>query len=328
MSKVSKISKYMFVFLLSVFLITGCNIEKTVDDQSVVNPTKTSTSVKPVETPVVTPTLFSTETSMDVHHPLTDILVHYLNVGQGDAIFVELPNDETLLIDAGTSGVADDIVSYIQTQGYDRLTYVVATHPHADHIGGMVKVIESFSIEQFIMPNKSHTSKTFENMLDTLAEYQVFTVEAKKGLVLIDKDKLCVDLLGPVSVDGSLNNASAIVRISYDQVLFLFMADAEQEAIGHIPCMDVDVLKVGHHGSDTSSPMWFLKKVRPSYAIIMVGLNNPYGHPADSVINDLKAIGTHIYRTDEHGTVLAVSNGKMVFVERLADHVISNVGGE
>lgn len=238
------------------------------------------------------------------------IKVHFINVGQADSIFIELPNDQTMLIDAGTSSSGAVVAKYVSSRT-SKLTYAVASHPHADHIGGMAKVINSIPIERFIMPRKQHTTATFEGMLDALIANDIKVTEAKTGVSILDTRDLDIDILGPhSSVSGSnLNNYSAIIRIRYKSADFLFVGDAESSALSGLSEMNMDVLKVGHHGSDTSSPLSFLKKVDPEYSVISVG-NNSYGHPARSSLANLNTVGSKVYRTDISGTLIITSDGK------------------
>ena len=175
------------------------------------------------------------------------IKVHFINVGQADSIFIELPNDQTMLIDAGTSSSGATVAKYVSSRT-SKLTYAVATHPHADHIGGMARVINSIPIERFIMPRKQHTTATFEGMLDALISNDIKVTEAKAGVSLLDTKDLDIDILGPRSTasGSNLNNYSAIIRIRYKSADFLFVGDAESSALSGLAEMNMDVLKVGH----------------------------------------------------------------------------------
>jgi len=242
--------------------------------------------------------------------------ITYLDVGQGDCTFIKLPNGETMLIDAGNQRDGQRIIQYIQSQDAAALDYVISTHPHADHIGGMAEVIRAFDVKNVYMPKQSHTSETFENLLDTIAEKDLTIQTAKAGKVLFDEGSLKAEFLAPVG-EGyyNLNNYSAVLKLAYNDKYFLFMGDAEQEVENELlesgQDLSADVLKVGHHGSDTSSGKGFLEAVRPSFAVISVGTGNSYGHPDAVTLSALQELGADIWRTDEKGTVVIIATVKI-----------------
>ena len=246
-----------------------------------------------------------------------ELVAHFIDVGQGDASFIELPNGETMLIDAGTSSFGDDIVEYIEDLGYSDIDYVVATHPHADHIGGMAEVIESFDIGSVYMPRAVSTSKTYENLLDTIDEKGLSIHTGKAGVEILDADDLTIEIFAPVlDTYSNLNNYSIVLKITYGDTSFLYTGDAEEESLEEITGdIKADVLKVGHHGSDTSTTSEFLELVKPKYAVISVGEGNSYGHPASSTIQLLEEYTSNIYRTDLNGTVVISSDGVNISVE-------------
>ena len=241
--------------------------------------------------------------------------VHYIDVGQGDSTFIQLPNGESVLIDAGEQAFSDTVCSYIRAQGEDTIDYLIGTHPHSDHIGGMEAVIEEFSVGTLYLPNKSHTTKVFHNMVRAAKEKSVPTVQAKAGALMQKTDDLELTFLSPVSETyEEINDYSAVVSLIYKESAFLFMADATytvekqlEKTISHY-----DVLKVGHHGSNTSSTANFLKQVTPEYAIISCGANNDYGHPHTQVLNRLERFNSIIYRTDLAGHIIATADGKQI----------------
>ena len=241
--------------------------------------------------------------------------VHFIDVGQGDSILIELPNGQNMLIDAGENDMGETVCQYTEAQDISELDYVVGTHPHSDHIDGLDTVINRFQIGAVYLPDKSHTSKTFQDLVTAVKNKQLTAVKAAAGVKIVDEGDLEVSFLSPVSESyAELNDYSAVVSLKYKNVSFLFTGDAEYtvenellSVMGHY-----DVLKVGHHGSNTSSTANFLKKVSPNYAVISVGKDNSYGHPAEQVLNRLERFHATIYRTDLNGTVIAVSDGENI----------------
>lgn len=266
--------------------------------------------------------LFSscTASTTEVQQPSAGALqIAYLDVGQGDSSFIHLPDGESILIDAGNQENGQEIVQYIQSTGEDTLDYVIATHPHADHIGGMAEVIQAFEVENVYMPEVSHTSQTYGNLLDTMEAEGLTTLTAKAGEVLFDDGTLRAEFLAPISDSYSgLNNYSAVLKLSYGDKAFLFMGDAEEEVEREIlengADISADVLKVGHHGSDTSSTREFIEAVEPSHAVVSVGEGNSYGHPSSATLETLSDIGADIWRTDEKGTIVVTCDGEDIAV--------------
>ena len=241
-----------------------------------------------------------------------ELRVSFIDVGQGDSEFIELPNGETLLIDAGTNETGADVVNYIESLGYSSIDYVVGTHPHEDHIGGLDDVIRTFDVESVYMPKVTADTKTFEDVLDAVDEKGLTINTAKAGVTLVDGDGLSVKMLAPVLDEyDNTNDYSAVIKVVYGDTSFLFTGDAEQYAEDLITGdVDSDVLKVGHHGSSTSTGEAFLERVSPSYAVISCGLGNSYGHPHTETIEKLG--GIPVFRTDEMGTIVATSEGSEI----------------
>ena len=245
------------------------------------------------------------------------LAVHFLDVGQGDAIFVQMPDGQTMLIDAGDDDGAA-ILDYIKSLKCDKITYVVATHPHLDHIGGMADVLEGISVEKFYMPKISSSTRAFERMLTAVKEEGCGIITAKAGVTILDTAALKITIIAPVkNYYKDVNNYSAVIKLTYKNNTFLFTGDAgalsESQIISDI---DADVLKVGHHGSSDSSSDDFLLKVSPEYAVISCGKGNSYGHPHAETLQKLKKSGAKIYRTDLSGTIVMTSNGKTINVNR------------
>ena len=243
------------------------------------------------------------------------IVVNYLDVGQGDSEFVQRPDGKCMLIDASTSDCSDTIIDFISKLGYSKIDYLVATHPHADHIGGMKAVVEHFDIGEIYMPKASTNTKTYENLLLAIADKGLSIHTAKAGTVAFDADDLSAEFLAPVKASyDNLNNYSAVLRLQYGNNVFLFMGDAEDTAESDIlknstkKKLNADVLKVGHHGSKTASGFEFVSAVSPKVAVIEVGKDNSYNHPHDKAMNNLSEIGAKILRTDINGNVAVVSD--------------------
>lgn len=274
-----------------------------------------------VPTTEVTTVTSATETIVTVPAPepseYQELKVHFLDVGQGDSCFIELPNKETMLIDAGESEYGDSIVTYIYGQSYDTLDYVVATHPHADHIGGMADVLNTFNIRNFYATAFTTTTQTYERMLDAVENSGAAVHEVMAGSVILDEPELLVEVVAPKTLSDDSNNSSVVIKLTYGENKFLFTGDAEKSEEDDIwTNIKCDVLKVGHHGSATSSSANFLKKVDPTYAVISCGMGNKYGHPTDEVLERLNSRNIEVFRTDLQGTIVFTSDGKNISVDK------------
>lgn len=246
----------------------------------------------------------------------SDVSVHFLDIGQGDSIFVELPNGECMLIDAGVANKGEFIESYISESGYNKIDYLVATHPHADHIGSMAYIVSNMDIGQVYMPNVSTTTKTYEKLLEAIQQKGLKIKSAKAGMNIVEESDLRVDILAPVKIDeDELNNCSIIIKITYGYDSYLFIGDAEKEELDTVSSdMSADVLKVGHHGSRTSTTEKFLEQVNPKYAVISCGEDNDYGHPHKETIDLLEMLDVEYYRTDIQGTITITSDGSRNYI--------------
>lgn len=249
--------------------------------------------------------------------PSGKLTVSYIDVGQGDSIFIQTPSGKTMLIDAGVPEMGSRVVDYIRSRGVNKIDILVGTHPHADHIGGIPAVIENFQIGKFYMPKVITTTNTFEDVLKAAKAKGLSINVAKAGVVLDLGNEVKAQMLAPNSSHyDDLNNYSAVIKITYKNTAFLFTGDAEKESEEEMLSrgydLKADVLKVGHHGSSSATTWAFLKAVSPKYAVISVGKGNDYGHPHKETMEKLKSLGITVYRTDECGTVVAVSDGRTI----------------
>ena len=244
-----------------------------------------------------------------------NIVVHFLDVGQGDSEFIELPGGKCMLIDAGTPEYSQTVIESINSYGYSSIDYLVATHPHADHIGGMSDVVERFDIGEIYMPKVFASTKAFENLLNAISDKDLKISTAKAGVEVYSDSFLKMEFLAPVGNSyDDLNNSSAVLKISCGSNSFLFTGDAEElsekEMLkNNYTSLDADVLKVGHHGSDSSSTYDFLNAVSPKYAAISCGVDNSYGHPHKETLESLDKAGVETYRTDKQGTITITCDG-------------------
>ena len=252
--------------------------------------------------------------------------VHFIDVGQADSTFIELGNGQTMLIDAGLGG--DDVVKYIKDLQYSDIDFVVATHPHDDHIGGMATVLDSFDIGKMYMPRQEHTISAFTNMLDVIENKNIELHEAKAGVNITTSGIIKIDILAPFAESYSnLNNCSAVVKLTYGETVMLFTGDAEQVIETQLlnSDIDADVLKVGHHGAGSSSAPSFIRAVSPEIAVISCGKDNSYGHPDYETLAILNEVGADIYRTDEQGTIqVTADQNKKITVDKKASTVKEN----
>ena len=246
-----------------------------------------------------------------------NLTVHFIDVGQAASTLILLPNGENMLIDGGEERHANSIIDYMKSHDVTSIDYLIATHPHDDHIGGLPSIIDEFDIHNIYMPLVTHTTVSFENFVTSFQNKGLLANEAKDGVNILSIPDLNVDIISPTRFDDkNLNNHSVVIKLTFGSTSFLFMADAEAEAESLITAnVSADVLKVGHHGSDTSTTDEFLRRVSPSYAVITAG-NNTYGHPSDEVLARLYIEEIEVYRTDKVGTITFTSDGEYIIIDK------------
>lgn len=244
----------------------------------------------------------------------SNLTVSFIDVGQADSILIRNGN-YNMLIDAGNNEDGEKLVNYFKSLKIEEFLYVVATHPHEDHIGGMDDIINNFKIDNYYMPNKLSTTKTFMDVLDALLNKNLkYTVPNKGDVLKLGDANINVIYSGDETND--INDSSIVLKITHGKNSFLLTGDATYNVEKQILNDDIksDVLKVAHHGSNYSSKEDFLNSVDAKYAVISVGRNNIYNHPSNSTLEKLNKRNMIVYRTDENGTITFTSNGENLSV--------------
>lgn len=243
--------------------------------------------------------------------------VHFIDVGQADCILIQT-GAEAMLVDAGKNEDGGLVTEYLRSCGVERLRYVIGTHPHEDHIGGMDEILKNFETDTLILPPKVHTTQTYMDVLRAAEECGLEITQAVRGDTFL-LGNAAFTILSPqegADYGEELNNWSVGIRLTYGENSFVMTGDAEAEAeaeiVGSGLPLRADVLKAGHHGSRTSNSDSFVEAVAPSYAVISCGKGNSYGHPDLETLETFARMGTAVFRTDEQGTIVASSDGKQI----------------
>ncbi|WP_455798896.1 ComEC/Rec2 family competence protein, partial [Clostridium butyricum] len=240
--------------------------------------------------------------------------VHYINVDQGDAILIQV-NNKNLLIDSGPKSHKKQLVKFLNDLNISKLDYVIATHPHEDHIGNMNTVLNSYKVQSFYAPKVYSYTKSFEQMIDSLKSNNLKINPIKRGCNTINLGfQTNVEVFSPINdTYDNENNYSPVIKISFGNNSFLFTGDAEKEIEDKLILLNddlkADILKVSHHGSSSSTSDSFLNRVSPKYAVISVGKNNIYDHPNDTIISKLNTYNIDILRTDIQNNITLISDG-------------------
>lgn len=250
------------------------------------------------------------------------VSIYFLDVGQGDSSIIITPDDKVVMIDSGPNESV--ILRYLQNLGISHIDLLIASHAHADHITGMDKIIAKYKPKAFIDPGIPHTTVTYQRMISTIDKYNIDYYEGISRK--INLGSLSFTILPPANPlirDSELNNNSVVVRLDFKDFSCLFTGDIEKTREGQLLAesrsnLNVDILKVAHHGSSSSSSPLFIKSVRPKTAIICCGQDNKYGHPHQETIFLLQSLGIEIYQTDLSGTILIKTDGidYQIFTEK------------
>lgn len=245
-----------------------------------------------------------------------ELHVMVIDADQGDSILVAFGADETMLIDAGEAKDAKAIKEELDERGISQIDILVATHPHADHIGGMAQIINDYEIGCIYLPDMQSDSKTYQNLRDTIDARKIPIVEAFAGVTFDLGEAACTIVSPAQDANKDANNESVMLFLDYLDTEFLFTGDAEEwaedQVLGAGYNIDADVLKVAHHGSYTGTSETFLKAVSPDYAVISCGKDNKYGHPHDETLDLLGRYSIETLRTDISGDVLFKSDGNNI----------------
>lgn len=253
------------------------------------------------------------------------LTVNFINVGQGDGILIQTPEGKNVLVDSGPNTAENAVLSYMKSKGVKKLNIIVATHPHEDHIGNMDVIIHDFAVGKVYAPNVTTNTKAFESFLLAVKDKGLKLLIPDVGQNISPDSKVKMIVLSPNKKDryDDLNDYSIVIKMEYGKTSFLLMGDATsniEEKILHNSKLKAmlksDVLKVGHHGSKYSSTSAFLNTVKPKYAVISVGKDNPYGHPSPLTLSKLKSLGAEILRTDKQGTITITSDGQTIKVDK------------
>ncbi|MCL2677732.1 MAG: MBL fold metallo-hydrolase [Clostridiales bacterium] len=244
----------------------------------------------------------------------SSFIVYFIDVGQADSALV-ICDGETMLIDGGNAADSDLIYAFLENHGVSHLDYIVATHAHEDHVGGLAGALNYATAGVALCPVTEYNSNAFRNFVKYLDEQEVaITVPNPGDTFMLGSAQVLI--VGPLKPSGNPNNTSLVIKTTYGATSFLFTGDAERPEEEDILAAGYDisatVLKVGHHGSDTSTIYPFLREIMPLYAVITCGKGNSYGHPHDNLLSRLRDVDATVFRTDLQGTITCASDGKTV----------------
>ncbi|WP_236406152.1 MBL fold metallo-hydrolase [Microaerobacter geothermalis] len=328
-----RITGLIWTILLSVLIFAGCTSAETNQEsqEHVTQNTNQATQASAVvetqheniqDNHQVTATSQVQATTQQNNDVRGELQVHFIDVGQGASQLLIGSSGKTILIDAGNNIQEEEIVAYLRKNGIQKIDILVGTHPDADHIGGLDAVIDNFEIGKIYMPKVQSNTKTFEDVLLAIQRKGLKVSTAKAGVTLDWEPDAKVQMIAPVREYNDDNDMSAVLKLTFGEISFLFTGDAESKSehdmINSKVDLKSDVLLVAHHGSKSSTTEAFLDAVQPSYGVIQVGENN-YGHPAPEILERLNKRGVKVYRNDLHGDIVFVTDGKNIKASHTKD---------
>jgi competence protein ComEC len=248
------------------------------------------------------------------------LTVNVIDVGQGDSILIQTPSKKNILIDAGDEKSDRIVKTYLRKKFIRKIDMLIATHPDSDHIGGIDNVIDEFDIAIVSMPEKTSESESYYNLLKSCRRKDIQIKYLKRDDFIKVEDDLSIQVLSPNNSAGDSNLNSIVFYMQYLEKKFLFTGDAEEEneqdILNTYDLEEVDFLKVGHHGSKSSSSPEFIERIDPDISVISCGYKNKYGHPHQETLNTLIKSDSEIYRTDKNGDLVFYSDGKQIFTKK------------
>lgn len=245
--------------------------------------------------------------------------IHMIDVGQVDSILVQTPTNKNILIDGGDEDSENIIISYLRQKRIKTIDIIIATHPDSDHIGSLDNIIKKFNVNSIYMPEQSTDSEAYQNLINSCTDKNLSIQHLYKNDVLNIDNNINIYVLSPSYIQEESNLNSIVFKLTFNDNSFLFMGDAEEEnekeILHSFKLNNINFIKIGHHGSNSSSSLEFIKKISPDIAAISCGYKNQYGHPHREVINNLKQNHVSIYRTDRIGDIVFYSDGEIIFTK-------------
>lgn len=245
--------------------------------------------------------------------------IHMIDVGQGDSILVQTPTNKNILIDGGDEDSGNIVTSYLKHKKIKTIDIIISTHPDSDHIGSLDNVVKKFNVSSIYMPEQSTSSESYQNLINSCTDKNLSIQYLYKDDILNIDNNINIYVLSPSYIQEESNLNSIVFELTFNNNSFLFMGDAEEsiekEILHSFELNNINFIKIGHHGSNSSSSLEFIKRINPDIAAISCGYKNQYGHPHKEVLNNLKQNHVSIYRTDKIGDIVFYSDGKIIFTK-------------